>query len=147
MSHKPRPDAPSSYVVRDRGSRGRRGSFRDFGACERTGRMMSLMACSGPHALEHIHTNIGISLALFGLAVASALGPLARFTTSRRRLGRFVSVVVLAGFHPGWWMPAYSGDCGQMRLVSSALATITCAFLAAPLWRRPQGTSPRTLDV
>ena|ERR1700682_4749577 len=98
--------------------------------------MMSLMACSGPHALEHIHTNITVSLVLFGLAVATAVGPVARFAASRRRLGRFVSLVVLAGLHPGWWMSPYSGDCGEMRLVSSALATIACTFLAIPLWRR-----------
>ncbi len=109
--------------------------------------MVSLMACSGPHALEHIHTNITVSLALFGLAVVSATGPVARFAASRRRLGRFVSVVVLAALHPGWWVPAYSGDCGEMRLVSSALATIACIFLAVPLWRRPQLTSPRAPDV
>jgi len=99
--------------------------------------MMSLMACSGPHALESIHTNIRISLVLFGLAVAIAAGPVAWFATSRRRLGRFLSLVVLAALHPGWWMPAYSGDCGELRLVSSALATIACTFLAIPLWRRP----------
>jgi hypothetical protein len=109
--------------------------------------MVLLMACSGPHALEHIHTNITISLALFGLAVASAMGAVARFATSRRRVGRFVAVVVLAALHPGWWVPAYSGDCGQMRLVSSALATIACTLLAVPLWRRPQRTAPRAPDV
>jgi hypothetical protein len=105
--------------------------------------MVSLMACSGPHALEAIHTSITISLGLFGLAVVSAVGPVARFATSRRRLGRFVSVVVLAALHPGWWMQVYSmGDCGTTRLVFSALATTTCAILAVPLWRRPHGTSP-----
>src|ERR1700693_4829759 len=108
--------------------------------------MASLMACSGPHALEHIHTNITISLALFGLAVVSAMGSVARFATSRRRVGRVFSVVALAALHPGWWVPIYSGDCGEMRLVSSALATIACAFLAVPLWRRPQRTSPRAPD-
>jgi hypothetical protein len=109
--------------------------------------MVSLMACSGPHALEHIQTNITISLALFGLAVVSAMGPVARFATSRRSVGRFISVVVLAALHPGWWVPAYSGDCGELRLVSSALATIACVFLAVPLWRRPKSTSPRVPDV
>jgi hypothetical protein len=98
--------------------------------------MLSLMACSGPHALEHIHTNITISFVLFGLAGATAVGAVAQFATSRRRLGRFVSLVVLVGLHPGWWVSAYSGDCGELRLVSSALATIACTFLAIPLWRR-----------
>lgn len=79
--------------------------------------MMWLMACSGPHALEHTHENITLSLSLFGLALASATGPLARFAASRRRLMRFVNLLALVGLHPGWWFPTDSGDCGEMRLV------------------------------
>ncbi len=91
---------------------------------------MSLLACSGPHALEHIQSNITISLVISGAALIIAAAAGMRFAISRQRLKRFISVVLLATLNPGWWLSAYAGDCGSTRLLASAIATAACAWLA-----------------
>jgi hypothetical protein len=100
---------------------------------------MVTLACSGPGALAHIHRNVSISADLFLLAVGFALVAAVAFAMRRRWLGRLAFAVALAGLHPGWWVPADSGDCAEMRLILSVAATTACAALAASMWRRSTG--------
>ena len=97
----------------------------------------AMLACSGPGALAHIHENIAISTVLHAVAMAFAFAALVAFAIRSRRYGRLASTLVLAGLHPAWWVPAYSGDCGEMRLALSFVGTATCAVLALSMWKKP----------
>jgi len=98
----------------------------------------AMLACSGPGALAHIHENIAISTVLHAVAMAFAFAALVAFAIRSRRYGRLASTLVLAGLHPAWWVPAYSGDCGE-----SALPCPSSGPPAAPSSRSPCGRSRR----
>src|ERR1700682_3126776 len=61
------------------------------------------------------------------------------------RTGSRVVANHAVGFDPRpgrlWWVPAYSGDCGELRLVLSVVATATCAVLALSMWKKPAALS------
>ena len=96
-----------------------------------------MLACSGPGALDHIRRNIAISTVLHAGALVFAVVALAAFAVRSCRTGRLTSTLVLAGLHPGWWVTAYSGDCGEARLALSVVATVICAVLALSMWKKP----------
>ncbi|MDP1826266.1 MAG: hypothetical protein Q8L48_23565 [Archangium sp.] len=84
------------------------------------------LACSGPGAAAAMRqsTLVGwvcllVSAALTVVAVIRRL-PL---RSSLSRVGAVVGVVVLL-IHPGFWLSATIGDCGQSRLFLSPLATL-----------------------
>ncbi|MDC0672282.1 hypothetical protein [Nannocystis radixulma] len=94
------------------------------------------VACSGPGAPAAIFhaERMGwiLWIATLVLAGGSALMPRMRARGRRNRWPMFL----LAVLHPGWWMSARSGDCGQSLLegsyVFTALTVLVAAFL---VWR------------
>lgn len=58
------------------------------------------------------------------LAVGLCLGAVVSLRGFRqRRVGPLLASLLFAGINPGWWMSAYSGDCGTSRVSGSALIT------------------------
>lgn len=93
-------------------------------------------ACSGPGAGEAIVRNEGLGWALWAatLLIAGAF-----VATPRLRARGWRSswpLVLLVLLHPGWWMSARSGDCGQTLREGSLLVTaVTLLAGAIVYWR------------
>lgn len=106
-----------------------------LGACEYNDDM-SLLACSGEHALEVIYVAVWT-----GFAHARALGFLcivSGFLALTQR--RFIPAIILLGLlviHPAWTVSAIHGDCGDAKLGASWLFTgIGIALVGWQLVRR-----------
>lgn len=89
-------------------------------------------ACSGPGAAEAIARAEMGGYALAAFTLLSVLG--ATLLGRRRGLGRgpVAAGWVLVAVHPGLWLGARSGDCGQTRLEGSVL--FACMGVALVLW-------------
>jgi hypothetical protein len=97
------------------------------------------LACSGPGAAAAIERAElgGWRLAAGTLSLVGVATLLAR----RRGLGRgpVAAGWVLVVVHPGLWLGARGGDCGQTRLEGSVLfACMGAALLLWSLWRPPE---------
>lgn len=97
--------------------------------------------------MAHIQKNIAISTVLHGVSMVFAVVAIAAFAIRSRRSGRLTSTLALAGLHPGWWVTAYSGDCGEARLALSVVATVICAVLALSMWKRAVPPTSRTTGL
>ena len=84
----------------------------------------SAFACSGPGAAKAIHDAEMVGLILWGLSLFIAAINLFSRWARVLLLRQKVLVALLAIFHPGWWVSARKGDCGEMLFVTSVLATI-----------------------
>ncbi|MFZ6182136.1 hypothetical protein [Nannocystis pusilla] len=96
------------------------------------------VACSGPGAREAIlHAEqLGLVswLTTAVLAGGSALIPRMRARGWRTQW----PLLLLAVLHPGWWMSARSGDCGQTLILGSAIVTALTLLVAGFLLWRPR---------
>lgn len=95
-----------------------------------------VLACEGEQAMARIERSETIGWALLG--VSCVVGLLAQRLVLRARAQRWAPIVLgaLVLTHPGWWMSARSGDCGQERLWTSISATVALAVVAAILLAR-----------
>lgn len=98
----------------------------------------AVAACSGLAAAETIAFAERVGLAMFGAAAVMALigGLQVWRTKSAPRVLAPLIIVVLA--HPGLWMGAQDGDCGQTLKVSSIVFTIQALALLAWVLARPK---------
>lgn len=95
-------------------------------------------ACSGPGAEEAIARAEwgGTALAVFTVLLMAGATYLAR---QRGAMGRALAggyVLLLA--HPGWWMSARGGDCGEARLDGALLFTFLAAGIGVWSAIRPE---------
>jgi hypothetical protein len=92
--------------------------------------------CSGPGAAAAIGRAELLGLAL---VLVSALLAGAAFFTLRQRSPRVTLALFTATvLHPGLWISARMGDCGQTRTLGAVAMTIVICALAVWGWvRRP----------
>ncbi|WP_434426176.1 hypothetical protein [Nannocystis pusilla] len=96
------------------------------------------VACSGPGAREAILHAEQLGLVLWFTTAVLAGGSL--FMPRMRVGGRRKPwpLLLLAVLHPGWWMSARSGDCGQTLILGSVMVTALTLLVAGFLLWRPR---------
>ncbi len=106
--------------------------------------MPILLACSGPcvqFGMMHAHW---FGWLTFSLALAMAV-VLSLRALKDRRFGKLVGGWVCVAVHPGWWLSAYSGDCGSSRLLGGSTMTVGLLVVALGAgWFRPLERVGRT---
>jgi hypothetical protein len=82
-------------------------------------------ACSGPGAQRTMLTAqlIGFSAGAFTLGVAVFL------MWKMREFKLHFPTFLLAALHPGWWVSAYAGDCGIVRMGGTLLFALPLALI------------------
>ena len=91
-------------------------------------------ACSGPDAPARIERAEVIGWVLLAVSAAIAIGGVAWLNRTGRMV-RYAAAVIgaLLVSHPGWWMSARDGDCGQTRVATSIFATVALAAVVGVL--------------
>ncbi|GAC1353976.1 MAG: hypothetical protein NVSMB47_07150 [Polyangiales bacterium] len=97
-------------------------------------------ACSGPDALARIERAEVIGWVLLAASAAIAIGGVAWLNRTGRMV-RYAAAVIgaLLVSHPGWWMSARDGDCGQTRVATAIFATVALAAVVGVLASRKRG--------
>ncbi len=104
-----------------------------------------VFACEGEEAMAHIERSEQLGWMLLGVSCMIAL--ISQRFVERARAKKWAPIVLgaLVLTHPGWWMTARGGDCGQERLWTSISATAAIVLAAAVILvralRRPAPAS------
>ena len=103
-----------------------------------------LLACSGPHAAQHIRESEQIGWLLAGVSIAVVAGgcTIARCRGLRGRIRWMLVPLVL---HPRLWMDSFHGDCGYGLRAWSLIAVLGISAEVALVlcWPRRDEAKPR----